>query len=691
MQAPAAVLSHRIWTQRFAESADMIGSTVRVNGVPVTVIGVAAPDFEGLTVGERIDAWLPISLQHDLTWQFNASFQGGDGQKPWTPQEGIAWLIVVARLPAPVRATAETRLIAAMNQDIERRIANVADEAQKAYARREHLEFQAGARGLSSLREDFSDPLYVLLATTGVVLLIGCANLASLLLARGTSRSREFALRLSLGARRGRLVRQMLTESVALSCLGGAVALGVAVWGSAALLRLASASGRGIPLNVALDWRLLAFTALVSVLTGLAFGLTPALRLSRASLADAMKPGGRVTGDPRRAAPIPFSRILVAGQVALSLTLLVGAMLFLRTFDNLLRVAPGFDDARIVSARFDPRLARISAEHMPALYERLLAEARRLPGVEMASLAMAGAVTGSNRISGFVAAGQPRRRGQDGVAREEFVGPDYFRLMGMPIVRGRDFAPEDAARNPGVVLINETMARAYFGDADPIGKRIGYDEAAGMEIVGVVRDALIDGLREPSPRMVYHDLRNHPEEVARNLYVRVSGPSAGTKADLEQAVTRAEPDLAIREVVTLQELMARTVSNERLMSRLTGAFGLLAVLVACVGLYGTISYSVVRRTSEIGVRIALGASPGRVMRHVLGETAWLVGVGSVAGLGVAIVTLRYTQTMLYGLSSHDPLTLAGSVFALGAVGLLAGLIPARRAARVDPLTALRLE
>ena len=529
------------------------------------------------------------------------------------------------------------------------------------------------------------------MATAGIVLLIGCANLASLLLARGTSRSREFALRLSLGARRGRLVRQMLTESVALACLGGAVALGVAVWGSAALLRLASSSGRGIPLDVALDWRLLGFTAGVSLLTGLAFGLTPALRLSRADLAESMKPGGRVAGDSRRAGTLPFGRLLVAGQVALSLTLLIGAVLFLRTFGNLLGVQSGLDQSQIVTARFDPRLAQIPPDKMPALYDRLLDEARRIPGAQKVSIAMAGAVTGSQRTSGIVVAGQPRRRGQDGVAREEFIGPDYFQLMGLPIVRGRDFAPEDAARKPEVIIINETMARAFFAETDPIGKRLGYDETANMEIVGVVRDALIDGLRQPSPRLVYHNLKSHPEEAARNLYVRVSGSAAAAKTMLAQAVARAEPGLALREVVTIDELLSRTVSNERLMSRLIGAFSLLAVLVACVGLYGTISYSVARRTSEIGVRMALGASPGRVMGQVLAETAWLVGIGAVAGVGVSLVALRYTSTLLFGLSPRDPATLVGSAVALAVVGLLAGLVPARRAARVDPLTALRLE
>jgi predicted permease len=689
-RAPAAVLSHRFWTRRFGASADSVGSSIRVNGLPVTVVGVAPPDFDGVFVGERMDVWLPVSLQHDLTWRGNASTDDADDTQPWMPQEGIAWLNVLVRIPRPDRAAAEARLETTFQQDVERRAASLTEE-QKAYARRARLELVSGARGVSSLRENFSGPLYVLMATAAIVLLIGCANLASLLLARGTSRSREFALRLSLGARRGRLVRQMLTESVALACLGGAAAVGIAMWGSAALLRLASASGRGVPLNVELDWRLLAFTAGVSVLTGLAFGLTPALRLSRADLAETIRPGGRVAGDVRRANAIPVGRILVAGQVALSLTLLIGAVLFLRTFGNLLGVQSGFDHSRIVSARFDPRLAQIPPEMFPALHERLIAEARQIPGAELVSLGMTGAVTGSQRTSSFVAAGQPQRRGREGTAREEFVGPDYFRLMGMPIVRGRDFAPEDAARKPGVVIINETLARAYFGEADPIGQRVGYQEPAEWEIVGVVRDALIDGLRVAPPRLLFHELRSRPGEPARNLYVRVSGPSAGVKAALEQAVARAEPGLAIREVVTLDELMTRTVSNERLMSRLTGAFSLLAVLVACAGLYGTISYSVARRTGEIGVRIALGASPGRVMRQVLGETAWLVGLGAVVGVGLAVVALRYTETLLYGLSPRDPATLIGSAVVLATVGLLAGVIPARRAARVDPLTALRLE
>jgi predicted permease len=630
-------------------------------------------------------------LQHDLHWISNASMEDADGSQPWLAQDGISWLTVVARVPASVgSARAGAAFATAVRQARDRLLETVDDPARREFLSRERLELLPGARGLSSLRENFSAPLAVLMATAAMVLLIGCANLASLLLARGAARSREFALRLSLGARRGRLIRQMLTESVALSALGGAAGLGVALWGSGALLRLASPSGR-VPLDVAIDWRLVAFTALVSFVTGIAFGLAPALRLSRADLAEAMKPGGRVTGAADRLGPLPFGRVLVVGQVALSLTLLIGAVLFLRTFSNLVHMDSGFDRTQIISARFDPRLSQIPPDQVPALYDRLLEAGRRLPGSESVSLAVSGAVTGSARVSGLIVAGQPRQPEPMNSAREDFIGPDYFRLMGIPVVRGRDFGSQDVAGARDVVIINETMARAFFGGADPIGRRLGYDEPAEMEVVGVVRDSLVDGLRRPAPKLVYHVLRQHPEEVARNLYVRVSGSADALKPMLAQAVAKAEPGLAMREVVTLDELTERTVANERLVSRLTGAFGALAVLVACLGLYGTISYSVARRTGEIGVRIALGATPGRVMRQVIGETAWLVGAGTVAGVLLALGLMGYTATLLYGLSPRDPVTLAGSALALVVIGVLAGLVPARRAANVDPLRALRLE
>ena len=687
---PVVVLSHAYWTRRFAADPGVVGRPFDVNGRSLRIVGVAAHRFNGITVGQRIDVWLPVSMQHDLRFYGNASMDDADGRQPWLPQAGIAWLMVVMRTPSGVdRETVRAKLDAVRRREIELQNQTTTDESQRAYRLRERIELLPGAFGLSPLRDNFTMPLRVLAVTMAAVLLIGCANLASLLLARGTARGREFALRLSLGARRGRIVRQLLTETALLAALGGALGIIVARWGSYALLTLASSSRVPIPLELVFDWRLIGFTLAVSLVTGVAFGLAPAIRLSRTDLTSAMKSGARVTGNGQRAGA-PGGKLLVVAQVALSLALLVGALLFLRTFRNLLGIDAGFEREQVISARFSPRLSGFDAAQLPALYERLLEAARRVPGTTSASIALYGALTGTQRISGISVDGRPRRAGEDN-AREEYVGLKYFETVGMPFLRGRDFLPQDDARAPNVAVVNATMARKFFGDDSPIGKRFGYGTPGDTEIIGVVADARIDGLRDKVPAMIYRALAQAPEEFAESVYIRVNGPVEPAKTALAKAIATAEPNLAVREIVTQDELAQRTVNNERLLSSLTSFFGGLAVAVACLGLYGTLSYSVARRVNEIGVRLALGAEPSRVWWMVLSETMRLVAIGCVAGIGLALLTVGLAETMLYGLSPRDPATLSLAAAILLGVGLLAGALPAWRAARVDPIRALRSE
>jgi predicted permease len=695
LDGPAVVvLSDLYWRRRFAADQHVVGTHIRVNGVPATIVGVAAPGFSGLTVGERNDVWLPVTLQHTLQYRGNASVNDADQDKPWVPQDGIEWLTVVARVRPPVTAAAATARIDALHrQALERSMAAITDPERRAYRMREHISLLSGARGLSDLRADFSAPLGVLMGTVALVLLIACANLASLLLARSSARSREFALRLSIGARRSRLVRQLLTESVVLALIGGVAAVLVARWGGQALLSMASGGGTPIPLDLPTDWALIAFTLVLSGLTGVAFGLAPALRFSRTDLADSLRSTGRVAGVSERPGALPFGKALVASQMALSLALLVGAALFVRTFQNLLAVDTGFERDQVVSARFDPRLAGFAPAQLPALYERLLRQARQIPGVRTASLALSGPVTGSARVSSLIAQGRPRGIGGGDNVREEYVGPDYFATMGMALAKGRDFVDRDDTRAPKVAIVNEAFAKHFFGEASPLGRKVGYDEAEGydIEIVGVARDARVDGLRRPVPIMAFYPLRQHTDEFARNLYVRATGPVDLIKTELRRAVAAADGNLAIREVATLADLTGRTVSRERLVSQLTSAFALIALGVACLGLYGTVSYSVVRRTNEIGVRLALGASPQSVRWMILRETLVLAVIGCLLGLALLLPTLNYVASLLYGLSPRDPATLAGATILLLVMSALAGAVPAWRASRVDPLTALRAE
>jgi predicted permease len=565
------------------------------------------------------------------------------------------------------------------------------DAAQRSFRLREHIELVPGARGQSNLRDSFSQPLVVLMITVAAVLLIACANLASLLLARSTARGREFALRLSLGAGRGRIVRQLLTESLTLAIIGGLVGLGVAQLGGHGLLVMASTGARAIPLDLPLDWRLLAFTATVTILTGVLFGLGPALRSARPNLVDPLKGGTRIVGAERRTGRLPFGKVLIALQVALSFALLVGALLFLRTFQNLLNVDTGFDRSEVVVAGIDPMLSGVTEGQLPDLYARLIERGRAIPGATAAALALSGPVSGSARTSSISIDAEPMRVGKDADVREEYVTPEYFRTVGMHLLRGRAFSTDDREGRPKVCVVNESMARHFFGTGDPIGHHLGYGNPTDVEVIGLMHDARVDGPKSDVPWMVFYPIAQGQGEFARSLYVRVTGPVEAARASLRSSILSVNPNLAVREVTTLGVMNERTVSTDRLVSRLTGMFGLLAVGVACLGLYGAVAYSVVRRTNEIGVRMALGASRGGVGWLVLRETLVLVAAGGLLGFVVVWPLLKFLTSLLYGISPYDPVALASAAAGLLVAGALAGAIPAWRASRVDPLAALRAE
>jgi len=686
-----AVLSHDFWTREFGADPRAVGSSVRVNGIALTIIGVTAEGFTGLEVGSPVDLWAPVTLQDDLRLRGNASTDDDDDSKPWITRDGVKWLTIVARVPASVPVgSGAARIRGFWQHEIEHDASTIQDAARRDFRLREHVELVAGARGLSDLRERFSEPLVILMITVAAVLLIACANLASLLLARSTARGREFALRLSLGAGRGRVVRQLLAESLTLACLGGAAGIGLAILGGHALLAMASSGTRAIPLDLPVDWRLVGFTAAVTIVTGMLFGLAPAFRASRPSLTDPLKAGGRVVAAERSSGPFGFGKILIAVQVALSFALLVGALLFLRTFDNLVSADTGFDRSAVLIARFDPMLSGVTEAQLPDLYRRLLDRARQIPGVTSAALALTGPATRSARVSAILVDKEPMRVGNESEAREEYATPDFFKSIGAPLLRGRTFSADDDARRPKVAVVNEMFAKHFFGDRDPIGHHLGYGPA-DVEIVGVVRDVRVDGPKNVVPAMVYYPLAQNPGEYARNLFARVTGPIAPAEAALRGAVLDANRNLAVQEVTTLGDLNERLVSSDRLISRLTGIFGLLAVGVACLGLYGTVAYSVVRRTNEIGVRMALGATRGGVGWLVLRETLALVIAGGVLGVVIVWPLLTYLSSLLYGVSPHDPIALSAAAAGLVAAGALAGAIPAWRASRVDPLTALRAD
>jgi predicted permease len=689
---PAAVISDRFWSRHFGRSDAALGAAITVNGLSCTVVGVAPTGFGGLTVETPVDVWLPLRLQHDLRHRSSASVDDADPDAPWLLQDGVSWLRVIGRIPSNRSAEAVHQLLEARYQQIlQARAADMANENRRRQLLDDRLLVEDGSRGISRLRINLSPAIRILMGLSALVLLVACANLANLLLARGAVRRREFALRLALGARRGRLVRQLLTESLALAGLAAALGTLIAVWGAQALLHAVSSTATPVPLTLPVDWRVLGLGVGLTIATGLAFGVIPALRLSRAAEVDALKTGSRAAGAHTSRRRFPVSHALVATQVALSLLLLVGAALFLQTFENLLRLDPGYDRESVISARFDTRLAGFDPDQLPGLYDRLLTEARRLPGVRSAAVAVVGPATGLARISGVAVEGYEPAPNESPSVYEDYVGDAFFDTLGIHLVEGRLFDSRDTADGRAVAIVNTSMARMYFGDASAVGRGFGYGVPNQFEIVGVVADTKVNGQRDEVPALAYYPLSQRPGEHARNLYVRADAPPDAVTPLMAGAVQAAAPDLAVREIVTLGDLTERSVAGERMLARLSLVFAIIGAAVAALGLYGTIAYSVTRRTNEIGIRLALGAPPGAVRRMVLRETTSLVGIGLALGMVLVVPLGRIAEHLLFGLTAHDPGTLAAVAGAVLALGVAAGAIPAWRAARVHPTTALRAD
>lgn len=685
---PVAVLSDAYWARQFGRSPAAVGSTIRLNGAPLTVVGVAEPEFGGLTIGNPVDLWVPLAMQPQVRFTGNAATRGNaDTEKPWPPQDDINWLTLITRAPPGVREAAELRLANQYRAELLEETAQM-DSATRAHRLREQLALEPLAKGFSPLRAQFGHPLKVLLGGVGLVLLIACANLASLLLARSATRSQEVAVRVSLGARPGRLLRQVLTESMTLSLLGGLASLAVAWWGGTALLRASSATGSRIPLALALDVRLLVFAFLLSVITGLLFGLAPALRTARTAPFGSFKTGGRVA--ERSLHRLPLGRLLVMAQIALSLVLIAGASLFVRTLRNYLQIDTGFPRESLVAARIDTRSAGYAHEQLPALYQRLQDAVAAVPGVRSVGLTMYGIAGGVARTSGMQVPGQTRPPDWDRSAQENFVTAGYFATVGIVLLRGREFTAADVVGGPKVAVVSQAMAKHFFGTEDVLGKRFGYGDPE-FEIVGVIRDVRVNGLKGRPRRLVFRPLAQEPAEYIQSIEARVAGPPADVARPIRAAIAAVDPNLPLREVVSLSDLMERGLSRELLLARLAGVFSGLALLLAAIGLYGVVAYSVSQRTNEMGIRLALGAMPSKVWRMILRDSLGMVAVGLALGIALWVPLQGLVRNLVFGLSPRDPMTLLFAVAVLAAVGVMAASLPAWRAARVDPARALRGE
>ncbi|HSE33302.1 MAG TPA: ABC transporter permease [Pyrinomonadaceae bacterium] len=669
---PVAVLSYDFWQGRFAGDVSVIGQTITLKEQPFTVIGVTPPGFFGEAVGRSPDIWAPLMMEPSLN-------RGTSYLNDVT----TGWLRIMARLQPDV---SEKQAQAALTLSLEQ-IKSEQSALSKAARHIATIQVLSGRKGLSDFRTEFAQPLKILMAVVGLVLLIACANVANLLLARSMSRQNELAVRLAIGAGRFRLIRQFLSESLLLAAAGGVLGLLFARWGSRALLVLGSQGNTPLPINVTPDIRIFGFTLAVSLITAILFGLAPALIVTRGEVNASLKG----SASPRRR--LPLFRPLVVGQVALSLLLLTGAALLVQTLRNLHRLDLGFAGDRIIQARIYPESSGYEAKELPELHRRLLEKLNSTPGLHSVSLASSGFRTGTSRTCCIAVEGYTPEPKEDREVQTLRVTPGYFATMGLPLVMGRDFTESEVStkpqESPKAAIINVTMARHYFGDVNPLGRRFGWGDQQvkyDYEIVGVAGDANYGNLRVKARSLIYY-----PGRGDSLLVIRAATDSTALIATVRQAIQQVDKGLEILSIKTVPQLIDQALVQERLLAKLSSFFSLLALLLACVGLYGVMAYDVARRTREIGIRMALGAQRRAVVGLIMHQTMWLVIIGVVIGLGAALISTRWLRSLLFGLTPNDPLTILLSSLLLVTVAGIAGYLPARKAAQVDPLTALRHE
>jgi predicted permease len=691
--SPVTVLNYGFWQSAFGGSPSAIGKTIRLNGTVFTIIGVTEPKFDALTLSSKFDMWVPLAKHSALVphMPLNA---GAEPMDSW-------WLVLVARVKPEIPVTQAQEAISLLFR-------NDMIKGDKPIFKADNEPFirlKPATQGLGGSQEEALKPLYVMMLCVGVVLLIACANVAGLLLARSAARQREMAVRLALGAKRGRLVLQMLTESLLLSAGGGTLGLLVAVWGARALTILVSDPVSNQPaFSPHIDWRVLAFTAGISILTGVVFGLAPALRGSDIGLTASLKSGsGGSSGASSGGRRITLGGSLVAVQMALAIVVLVTAGLLTRTLSNLKNLNPGFDTHSMLLFRVDPRLAGYKGPQVDNLFHDLQDKFSALPGVTSVSYSWIPLLSGGLNTTRFHRPGAPSEAKDDVDSDSLPIGPRFFSTLHIPFLNGHDFTQADyavAAGNTGdkpssqptPVIVNQEFVRMYFPNRNPIGERFGDAEPTeprdpGDTIVGVVANAKYNRLRrEIKPTFYTPQIGGDASFELRSAVDPLTLVPA-----IRKLVNSENEDLALYRITTQTQAIDRQVLNERITAQLSSFFGLLALVLACLGLYGLLSYEVSQRTREIGIRMAVGAQTHNVVRLVLAKAIVLIFAGAVAGIAAALGVTRLLTSILFGVKAGDPITLASVIVLLTAVALAACYIPALRATKVDPLVALRYE
>jgi predicted permease len=679
---PLAVMSYSWWTRRFAADPNIIGKTLTIGGTVYSLIGVAPPGFFGTTVGQSPDLWIPLAMEAQI-------FPG------WTGLERNLFqsLYLIARIKSGVSLQAATANANVVFHQMLQEYAGAHPSAEQLQnLQRARIDLTPAATGLSRLRSQFSKPLEILTAVVALVLLIACANIANLMLARANTRRREIAVRMAIGAARWQLIRQLFMESLLLSLIGGALGVLFASWASHLLVHMVSTGPQPLPLDVAPDAPVLAFTVVLTIVTALLFGMAPAVRATRLNLNDALKDGRSNSVGHRRAS---LARSLIVGQVAVSLALLAAAGLFLRSLVNLARVPTGFDKQNVLLFQVDEGSVGYKEDaRLAGLFQQVEQRVSALPGVRAASFSFFTFNQGGWTTRVFTRKSAPDSN-QGPLVAHNVVGQGYFDAMGIPLLQGRGFGAQDMEKSPKVAVVNETFAREYFPTGPALGQRFRIELAdhgpdSYMEIVGIVKDAKYFNLREePCPAAYY----SHAQRVQYlgNLVVRFVGEPAAVIPSIRQAIRQIDPNLPLSDLTTMSEQVDRSIVDQRLIAHLSAWFGALAALLACIGIYGVMSYAISRRTAEIGIRMALGARPHEVLWLIQRETLAVVFIGMAIGIPSFLAAQRWISAQVYGLAPTDPLSISIAALILLVAAALAGFFPARKAAKVDPMVALRCE
>ena len=682
------VLSYEYWMSRLGGSAAILNEPIIVNGQAMTIVGVAPRGFQGTTLGVKPELFVPITMRGQMV----PGWQGFDNRRSY-------WMYVFARLKPGV-SIEQART--AINVPYHGIIDSVEAPLQKGMSaqrlakfRTKEVTVEPGQHGQSSMHGQVRAPLILLMAITGIVLLIACANIANLLLARGAGRASEMAVRLSLGASRAQLLRQLLTESALLAALGGAGSLLVARWTLALIAALLPAESAAI-LDFSLHWPTLLFAAVVAVVTGILFGMFPALHSTRPDLIAAIKGAAGQPSGSRSASR--FRTALVTAQVALSMLLLISAGLFVKSLINVSRVNLGVRIENVVTFGVSPKLNGYDAARARSLFERTEDALGAVPGVSAVSAAVVPLLTGDNWGTGVNVQGFTKGPDTDNGSRYNEVGPAYFHALGMPLIAGREFTAADALGAPKVAIVNETFARKFNLGRDLVGKRMSDSahsdsepDTLDVEIVGLVQDAKYSEVKREVPPVFFRPYRQDATIGAITFYARTSSDPSQLLRAIPGLMARLDPNLPVENLKTLPQQVQENVFLDRMISTLAGAFAALATLLAAVGLYGVLAYTVAQRTREIGLRMALGADGRRVRGMVLAQVGRMTVVGGIIGVALALGLGFYARSLLFGLQEHDPMVVAAAVAALTAVALGAGYIPAMRASRIDPMNALRYE